>query len=120
MRWFVGLVAAAAYLYLVGFLKGWYYARAFGLSPEALGATPASTLLESWYVAQNLIYLTLVALCCWKLRSFVWTLLAILYALIPLTSHYLIDTTVPALQLFIRHAHTMMKFLPALMKELKV
>ena len=87
-RVIVGLVLAVPYAALLGWLKTLYFLKPFGVSPALTLTGPGAALFESWYVVQNLVYFALIVWLVVQTRRFVLAIVAALYALVPLATHY--------------------------------
>lgn len=110
VTWTVGVVA---FLWVLGRLKMLYYFGAFGVGLGSLELTPIKFWFESWFVAQNTVF---VAMLCWlALKTRIrWVAgLALLHALIPLAAHYAFAFHgSAAAELLIDYRHTLLKLLP--------
>jgi hypothetical protein len=111
------MLAAAAslvsFVALLGRLKTVYYFRSFGISAAEFDWTWSSALFESWYVAQNLVYFTAIVWCVVQTRRFSLALLALFYALIPLSTHYAFLAYDRAwVRFWVDHQHTWLKWIP--------
>jgi hypothetical protein len=115
----VALAAAASlasYVVLVGWLKTVYFLRPFGLSPAALGPGWVALPLESWYVVQNLVYFTCMVWLVVQTRRFTLALVAGVYALIPLVTHYaFLHYDRAWVRWWVDHQHTWLKLVPLLL-----
>jgi len=115
------VASLASYVALVGWLKTVYFLRPFGLSPAALGPGWPESLFESWYVVQNLVYFTWIVWLVVQTRRFTLALVAVVYALIPLATHYaFLHYDRAWVRWWVDHQHTWLKLVPLLLLAVMV
>ena len=109
----VGGSAGVVWLYVLGRLKSVYYYGTFGLDPQELGLDFQDYLFESWFPAQNVLFLILLWWIALKTRSRWVALVAVAHALIPIAAHYaFLDHDAAAAAFLIRYRHTLLKLVP--------
>jgi hypothetical protein len=112
-RWIVGAAAVVALLWTLGRLKLLYYFAAFGVGLDAVEPTLLDQLFESWFVMQNLAFAGLLWWIALKTRSIWVVAVAVVHALIPITSHYAFAVHEwVAAGFLIDYRHTLLKFVP--------
>lgn len=106
----------ASFAALVGWLKMVYFFRPFGVSPAALDPGWVGTSFESWYVVQNLVYFTWIVWLVVQTRRFTLALVAVVYSLIPLVTHYaFLHYDRAWVRWWVDHQHTWLKLVPLLL-----
>ncbi len=120
MKAFSLFLASAASLIsfaaLVGWLKTVYFLRPFGVAPAALDRAWVPMSFESWYVVQNLVYFTCIVWLVVQTRRFALAIVALLYALIPLATHYAFLLYDRAwIRVWVDHQHTWLKLVPLIL-----
>lgn len=110
---FAGSAIFVGFAVLLGWLKTLYFLKPFGLSPAATGF---EYLLESWYVLQNLAYFAAILWLVIQTRRLVLAVVALVYAMIPLATHYLFLLYDRGwARIWIDHQHTWLKGIPAVL-----
>jgi len=105
-----------AFAALVGWLKTVYFFRPFGVSPAALEFGWVSASLASWYVVQNTVYFGAVVWLVVQTRRFALAMVALVYALIPLASHYgFLFYDHAGVRFWVDHQHTWLKLVPVVL-----
>jgi hypothetical protein len=109
----VGGVAAVGGLYVLGRLKSLYYYQTFGVDIGSLDLDFWDHVFESWFTAQNLLFLVLLWWIALKTRSIWIACIAAVYALIPMASHYaFVFHDSAAAAFLIGYRHTLLKLIP--------
>jgi hypothetical protein len=108
-----GAAAATAGLWVLGRLKLVYYYSTFGVDVGSLELTFADQLFESWFTAQNVLFVVLLWWIALKTRAVWVAAIALAHALIPIASHYafVYHDLAPA-GFLIRYRHTLLKLVP--------
>ena len=107
----VGLVTAVAYC--LGWLKVFYYFDAFGIGLQGLELSPTDYLFESWFVLENVAFFILLAWLVIHSRHWAMWIVGVVYALVPILSHYAFLYPHNALAVFlISYRHTILKIVP--------
>ena len=113
VRFVLAAAAGLAFAGLLGWLKILYYLRTFGIDPALAPSTPGECLRESWFVVQNLGFLLLMGWVALRSRRVAWIVVLVLYALIPLASHYAFGSPdLYSARLLIAYRHTLLKLVP--------
>ena len=110
----LGVIASLlSFAALLGWLKTVYFLRPFGISPATLDLGWGAAALESWYVIQNLIYFTWIIWLVVQTRRFALALVALVYSLIPLATHYAFLLYDRAwVRWWVDHQHAWLKLVP--------
>ncbi|MCH7779629.1 MAG: hypothetical protein IH848_02180 [Acidobacteria bacterium] len=115
------VASLASYAALIGWLKTVYFLRPFGLSPAALDSGWVESAFQSWYVVQNLVYFTWIVWLVVQTRRFTFALVAVVYSLIPLATHYaFLHYDRVWVRWWVDHQHTWLKLVPLLLLALVV
>jgi hypothetical protein len=113
IRLVVVAAASVSFAVLLGWLKGFYYLQTLGIDPALIPGTPLVWLRESWFVVQNLGFLLLMGWVALRTRRWWWIGALVLYASLPLASHYAFAVPEwPAARFLIAYRHTLLKFAP--------
>ena len=113
MRPWVGLVAVAGLLALLGRLKLLYFYSTFGVELGSLDLSVRDQMFESWFVAQNLLFTLLLWWIALKTRASWVICVAVIHALLPIATHYaFIYHEAPLAAFLIDYRHTLLKLVP--------
>ena len=113
---FAGGASLISFAALLGWIKTVYFLKPFGLSTAALDQSWASAALASWYVVQNVVYFAAILWLALQTRRVWLSLVALVYALIPLTTHYAFLGYERAwIRGWVDHQHTWLKLIPTLL-----
>jgi hypothetical protein len=109
------VITAVAYTYLLGRLKLLYYYDCFGIDWASLGVGPADLFFESWFPLQQLLFAGLIGWLAIKSRSVAVSIVALLYALLPIGAHYaFLAPPNAAWSFLIDYRHSLLKMIPFL------
>jgi hypothetical protein len=107
------LTSFAAVAYALGWLKSFYFYRAFGVNLDLAGLSTQDYLFESWFVLENVVFFLILWWVVLKAPTWWAICLGGAYSLIPIAAHYAFArpewTGAAAL---ISSRHTLLKFVP--------
>jgi hypothetical protein len=106
-------VTGVGVAYLLGWLRNLYYYQTLGVEPYVAERGLAGTLLDSWFVLQNVGFFLLLWWVVVRLRIVWATLVGLLYSLLPIAAHYAFAFHENRVALgLIHYRHTLLKLLP--------
>jgi len=115
IRVIAAIIAIVAYPYLLGRLKLLYYYDCFGIDWATLGMGPVDLFFESWFPLQQLLFAGLLGWLAIKSRSVAVSIVALLYALLPIAAHYaFLAPPNAAWSFLIDYRHGLLKMIPFL------
>jgi hypothetical protein len=107
------LTLISAVAYSLGWLKSLYYYQTFGVGLDMAGLSVQDYLFESWFVVENVLFFILFWWIILKSRRFWAMCIGVLYALIPLASHYAFSAPDWMMAvILIDYRHTLLKWIP--------